>query len=230
MNSDQGYSSVFVNWTKQVCLQTRLKLWQWWGTPDIIWKWVPDRRRRKRQWTITKCCLTVCRSKKLVIRLIILFLSTEIFSKRRKIFTIIEEKPEPYIYIVYIYIYNIVVLVKICRFWINVVKILSALTITPLDLPTLRNGSIYERRQGDIFWQEPLYYIMKSTVDNYEKEHYIYIYIWLKIVGCCTISIFRQQAAFVRNVQIKRNKWHKISAFRKVNNIGLRNMIRVKWR
>ena len=34
------------------------------------------------------------RLEKLVIRLIILFLSTEIFSKRRKIFTIIEEKPE----------------------------------------------------------------------------------------------------------------------------------------
>ena len=62
MYSDQGYSSVFVNWTKQVCLQTRLKWWQWWGTPDIIWNRVPDRRRSKRKWTITKCCLTVCRS------------------------------------------------------------------------------------------------------------------------------------------------------------------------
>ena len=62
MNSDQGYSSVYVNWTKQVCLQTRLKWWEWWGTPDIIWNRVPDRRRSKRKWTITKCCLTVCRS------------------------------------------------------------------------------------------------------------------------------------------------------------------------
>ena len=62
MYSDQGYSSVFVNWTKQVCLQTRLRWWQWWGTPDIIWNRVPDRRRSKRKWTITKCCLTVCRS------------------------------------------------------------------------------------------------------------------------------------------------------------------------
>ena len=62
MYSDQGYSSVFVNWTKQVCLQTRLKWWQWWGTHDIIWNRVPDRRRSKRKWTITKCCLTVCRS------------------------------------------------------------------------------------------------------------------------------------------------------------------------
>ena len=34
-----------------------------------------------------------------------------------------------------------------------------------------------------------------------------YIYI-LKVVVCSTISIFRQQAAFVRNVQIKRNKCH----------------------
>ena len=62
MNSDQGYSSVYVNWTKQVCLQTRLKWWEWWGTPDIIWNRVPDRRRSKRKWTITKCCLTLCRS------------------------------------------------------------------------------------------------------------------------------------------------------------------------
>ena len=62
MYSDQGYSSVFVNRTKQVCLQTRLKWWEWWGTPDIIWNRVPDRRRSKRKWTITKCCLTVCRS------------------------------------------------------------------------------------------------------------------------------------------------------------------------
>ena len=61
MYSDQGYSSVFVNWTKQVCLQTRLEWWKWWGTPDIIWNRVPD-RRSKRKWTITKCCLTVCRS------------------------------------------------------------------------------------------------------------------------------------------------------------------------
>ena len=60
MHSDQGYSSVFVNWTKQECLQTRLKWWQWWGTPDIIWNWVPYRRRSKRKWTITKCCLSVC--------------------------------------------------------------------------------------------------------------------------------------------------------------------------
>ena len=62
MYSDQGYSSIFVNWTKQVCLQTRHRWWQWWGTPDIIWNRVPDRRRSKRKWTITKCCLTVCRS------------------------------------------------------------------------------------------------------------------------------------------------------------------------
>ena len=62
MYSDQGYSSVFVNWTKQEYLQTRLKWWEWWGTPDIIWNRVPDRRRSKRKWTITKCCLTVCRS------------------------------------------------------------------------------------------------------------------------------------------------------------------------
>ena len=62
MYSDQGYSSVFVNWTKQVYLQTRLKWLQWWGTPDINWNRVPDRRRSKRKWTINKCCLTVCRS------------------------------------------------------------------------------------------------------------------------------------------------------------------------
>ena len=31
---------------------------------------------------------------------------------------------------------------------------------------------------------------------------HIYIYVYLKVVECSTISIFRQQAAFVRNVQI----------------------------
>ena len=62
MYSDQVCSYVFVNWTKQVCFQTRLKWWQWWGTPDIIWNRVPYRRRSKRKWTITKCCLTVFRS------------------------------------------------------------------------------------------------------------------------------------------------------------------------
>ena len=30
----------------------------------------------------------------------------------------------------------------------------------------------------------------------------MYIYIQLKVVGCSTISIFRQQAAFVRNIKI----------------------------
>ena len=41
MYSGQRESSVFVTWTKQVCLQTRLRWWQWWDTPDIIWnrKW-----------------------------------------------------------------------------------------------------------------------------------------------------------------------------------------------
>ena len=62
MCSDLGYSSVFVSRTKQVCLQARLKWWEWWGTPDIIWNRVPERRRSKRKWTITMCCLTVCRS------------------------------------------------------------------------------------------------------------------------------------------------------------------------
>ena len=62
MYSDQRESPVFVNWTTQVYFQTRLKWWQWWGTPDIIWNRVTDRRRSKRKWTITKCCLTVCRS------------------------------------------------------------------------------------------------------------------------------------------------------------------------
>ena len=60
MYSDQRYSSVIANWTKQVRLQTWLRWWQRWGTPDTIWNRVPDRSKRK--WTITKCCLTVCRS------------------------------------------------------------------------------------------------------------------------------------------------------------------------
>ena len=62
MYSDQGYSSVFVNWTKQECHQTRFRWLQWWGIPDIIWHRVPYRRRSKRKWTITKCCLTMCGS------------------------------------------------------------------------------------------------------------------------------------------------------------------------
>ena len=62
MYNDQRYSSVFINWMKQVCLQTRLRWWQWWGTPDIIWNGIPDRRWSKVEWAITKCSLTVCRS------------------------------------------------------------------------------------------------------------------------------------------------------------------------
>ena len=58
MYCDQEYSSVFVSRKKQVCLQARLKWWQWWGTPDIIWNRVPNRRRSRGKWTITKCCLT----------------------------------------------------------------------------------------------------------------------------------------------------------------------------
>ena len=59
--SNQRKSSVFVNWMKQVCLQTRLKWWEWWRTSDIIWNRVPDRRRSKRKRAVTVCCLTVCR-------------------------------------------------------------------------------------------------------------------------------------------------------------------------
>ena len=42
-------------------LQTRFRWWQWWGTPEIIWNRVPDRRSKTKQ-AITKSCLTVCRS------------------------------------------------------------------------------------------------------------------------------------------------------------------------
>ena len=45
----------------------------------------------------------------------------------------------------YIYIYNIAVLIKICRFLINVVKFTQ--TLTKLDLPTLRKGSIEDLTQ-----------------------------------------------------------------------------------
>ena len=48
MYSDQGYSSVFVNWTKQVCLQTRLKWWQWWGTPDNIWNCSRQKNKQRK--------------------------------------------------------------------------------------------------------------------------------------------------------------------------------------
>ena len=49
--------STLVEWGRQQQQQQQL----WWGTPDIIWNRVPDRRRSKRK-SITKCWLTVCRS------------------------------------------------------------------------------------------------------------------------------------------------------------------------
>ena len=45
----------------------------------------------------------------------------------------------------YIYIYNTLVLIKICRFLINVVKFMQ--TLTKLDLSTLCKGSTEERTQ-----------------------------------------------------------------------------------
>ena len=48
---------------------------------------------------------------------------------------------------IYIYIYNTAVLIKICRFLINVVKFTQ--TLTKLDHPTLRKGSIEERTQRE---------------------------------------------------------------------------------
>ena len=55
-----------------------------------------------------------------------------------------------YIYVhicmsIYIYVYNTAVLIKICRFLINVVKFMQA--HTKVDLPTLRKGSTEERTQ-----------------------------------------------------------------------------------
>ena len=44
-----------------------------------------------------------------------------------------------------LYIYNTAILIKICHFLINVVKFTQ--TLTKLDLPTLRKGSIEERTQ-----------------------------------------------------------------------------------
>ena len=62
MYSDRRESSVCVNWTKQVCLQARLRWWKWWDTPHIIWIRVSDKRRSNRKRAITTCCLTVFRS------------------------------------------------------------------------------------------------------------------------------------------------------------------------
>ena len=42
-------------------------------------------------------------------------------------------------------LHNTAVLIKICRFWINVVKFMQ--TLTKLDIPTLRKGSTEERTQ-----------------------------------------------------------------------------------
>ena len=46
---------------RQLRLQTKLKWWQWKGTPKIILNKFPDRRGKWKR-AITKCCLTVCRS------------------------------------------------------------------------------------------------------------------------------------------------------------------------
>ena len=46
MYCDQGLSSIIANWTKQVCHLTKIK---WWGTLEIIWNRVPDRRRSKKK-------------------------------------------------------------------------------------------------------------------------------------------------------------------------------------
>ena len=55
MYSDQRESSVFVNWTIQVCLQAGLKWWQWLGTPDIIWNRISDRSEIKRSSVALLC-------------------------------------------------------------------------------------------------------------------------------------------------------------------------------
>ena len=47
------------------------------------------------------------------------------------------------------------------------------------------------------------YAVFRKSIRTFYVSLCIYIYI-LKVVVCSTISIFRQQAAFVRNVQIKR--------------------------
>ena len=53
-------SSVLVSWTKQVCFQTRLSWWQWWGTPDIFFNWVTDRRwSRKKCYQVLPYCVQV---------------------------------------------------------------------------------------------------------------------------------------------------------------------------
>ena len=46
-------------------------------------------------------------------------------------------------------LYNTAVLINICRFLINVVKL--CIPLSKLDLPTLRNGSTEERMQRNIY-------------------------------------------------------------------------------
>ena len=58
MYSDHRESSVFVNWAKQVCLQTRRRWWQWCDTSDISWNKVSYRWSIRKR-AITKCCLTI---------------------------------------------------------------------------------------------------------------------------------------------------------------------------
>ena len=95
-----------------------------------------------------------------------------------------------YIYIIYYilyiyYLYNTAVLIKICRFWINVVKFTQ--TLTKLDLPTLRKGSIEEYIYiyyiyiyvciYYIYIIYHIYYIYYIYILYYHILYIIYIYI-----------------------------------------------------
>ena len=90
---------------------------------------------------------------------------------------------------------------------------------TPIDVVPLMNTTGVVKNSGHspyiyIFIHIYIYiYMYKYIYICIYTYIHIYIYI-LKVVVCSTISIFRQQAAFVRNVQIKRNKLHKITAFK----------------
>ena len=66
---------------------------------------------------------------------------------------------------IYIYVYNTAVLINICRFLINVVKLCKPLS--KLDLPTLLKGSTEERTQRGFVGAEILHRVHALAYHNH---------------------------------------------------------------
>ena len=85
-----------------------------------------------------------------------------------------------------IYIYNTAVLINICRFLINVVKLCKPLS--KLDLPTLRKGSREEKTQQYIY----IYNLISNCQPCVCFEMSLYCTIFVIHIGIC-IDIFEAQ-------------------------------------